>query len=176
MLERGGSTTSLTSLCRNPRAICVSQFRDWNIQQPPPTATLIMSGCNLSLLMEEEAGCANCCSHTNLHFPRIKGEDSVIPSKTLGVLRLKFLRVSWAVGCFRNLPLCGQGSCCYLRGNRNCDQHCDCWVFFLPCSENSRRGKMPPQNALRITDLMISPAPGMVAGTQELLHRHLLNK
>lgn len=109
-------------------------------------------------------------------LPRIKDEDSVIPSETLGVLRLKFLRGSWAVGGFRSLPLCGQGLCCYLRGNRNCDQRCDCWVFFLHCSENSRRGKMPPRNALRITDLMISPAPGTVAGTQELLHRHLLNK
>ena len=35
---------------------------------------------------------------------------------------------------------------------------------------------MLTQNALRITDLKISPAPGTMAGIQELLHRHLLNE
>lgn len=30
-------------------------------------------------------------------------------------------------------------------------------------------------NALRMTDLMIEPVPGMMAGIQELLHRLLLN-
>lgn len=124
---------SLPCVERPEPFVCLS-FRIGTANPSLQTTPLIMSGCDLS---PPHGGGSRLCKLLLTHkssLPRIKDEDPVIPSETLGVLRLTCLRGSWAVGGFRILPLCGQGLCSHLRGNRNCDQRCDYWVFFLHCS------------------------------------------